>query len=147
MFDGFDADLALEDPARNAARSESWKTILLDEFLKRSLAGGFEIRGGDVDVELNDGGLEMAKGCGHRFVRASLHRCGQNAFARFSGLSWHMKGWSGRRDSNSRPSPWQGDALPLSYFRGPRGNVGKSRRHRPRSVRRAPSISLRGKSA
>ena len=25
--------------------------------------------------------------------------------------------WSGRRDSNSRPSPWQGDALPLSYYR------------------------------
>ena len=25
--------------------------------------------------------------------------------------------WSGKRDSNSRPSPWQGDALPLSYFR------------------------------
>jgi len=25
--------------------------------------------------------------------------------------------WSGRRDLNSRPSPWQGDALPLSYFR------------------------------
>ena len=24
---------------------------------------------------------------------------------------------SGRRDSNPRPSPWQGDALPLSYFR------------------------------
>src|SRR5262245_9563168 len=27
--------------------------------------------------------------------------------------------WSGRRDSNSRPSPWQGDALPLSHFRVP----------------------------
>ena len=27
------------------------------------------------------------------------------------------KNWSGRRDSNSRPSPWQGDALPLSHFR------------------------------
>ena len=27
--------------------------------------------------------------------------------------------WSGRRDSNSRPSPWQGDALPLSHFRKP----------------------------
>ena len=27
------------------------------------------------------------------------------------------KQWSGRRDSNSRPSPWQGDALPLSHFR------------------------------
>src|SRR5690606_33623647 len=25
--------------------------------------------------------------------------------------------WSGGRDSNPRPSPWQGDALPLSYFR------------------------------
>jgi hypothetical protein len=25
--------------------------------------------------------------------------------------------WSGRGDSNARPSPWQGDALPLSYAR------------------------------
>ena len=25
--------------------------------------------------------------------------------------------WSGRRDLNPRPSPWQGDALPLSYSR------------------------------
>ena len=25
--------------------------------------------------------------------------------------------WSGRWDSNPRPSPWQGDALPLSHFR------------------------------
>ena len=25
--------------------------------------------------------------------------------------------WSGKRDSNPRPSPWQGDALPLSYSR------------------------------
>src|ERR1700761_1879556 len=25
--------------------------------------------------------------------------------------------WSGRRDSNPRPSPWQGDALPLSHVR------------------------------
>ena len=29
----------------------------------------------------------------------------------------HYIKWSGRRDSNSRPSPWQGDALPLSHFR------------------------------
>ena len=28
--------------------------------------------------------------------------------------------WSGRRDLNSRPSPWQGDALPLSYSRFPK---------------------------
>ena len=25
--------------------------------------------------------------------------------------------WSGRRDSNPRPPPWQGDILPLNYFR------------------------------
>ena len=30
------------------------------------------------------------------------------------------KKWSGRRDSNPRPSPWQGDALPLSYARSKR---------------------------
>src|SRR5437016_3842744 len=27
--------------------------------------------------------------------------------------------WSGRWDLNPRPSPWQGDALPLSYSRAP----------------------------
>ena len=32
-------------------------------------------------------------------------------------LNYIRKSWSGRRDSNSRPSPWQGDALPLSHFR------------------------------
>src|SRR3989304_3711488 len=29
--------------------------------------------------------------------------------------------WSGKRDLNPRPSPWQGDALPLSYSRLERG--------------------------
>src|SRR5262245_63252597 len=28
-----------------------------------------------------------------------------------------LKNWSGRRDSNPRPRPWQGRALPLSYTR------------------------------
>ena len=28
-----------------------------------------------------------------------------------------IKIWSGKRDSNSRPQPWQGCALPLSYSR------------------------------
>ena len=28
-----------------------------------------------------------------------------------------LRRWSGKRDSNSRPPPWQGGALPLSYFR------------------------------
>jgi hypothetical protein len=30
-----------------------------------------------------------------------------------------MKNWSGKRDSNSRPRPWQGRALPTELF--PRG--------------------------
>ena len=29
----------------------------------------------------------------------------------------YINSWSGRWDSNPRPSPWQGDALPLSHFR------------------------------
>ena len=36
--------------------------------------------------------------------------------------------WSGRRDSNPRPQPWQGCALPLSYARAPFGVGG----HLPR---------------
>ena len=37
--------------------------------------------------------------------------------------------WSGRRDSNSRRSPWQGDALPLSHSRI-LGSCGASGRNR-----------------
>ena len=34
--------------------------------------------------------------------------------------------WSGRRDSNPRPQPWQGCALPLSYARyGVAGGAGE----------------------
>ena len=29
----------------------------------------------------------------------------------------HIENWSGRRDSNPRPQPWQGCILPLNYFR------------------------------
>ena len=32
--------------------------------------------------------------------------------------------WSGRRESNPRPSPWQGDALPLSHVRIMAGDIG-----------------------
>ena len=34
--------------------------------------------------------------------------------------------WSGKGDSNSRPSPWQGDALPLSYSRLSRTTISLS---------------------
>ena len=32
---------------------------------------------------------------------------------------FRVRRWSGKRDSNSRPQPWQGCALPLSYSRRP----------------------------
>src|ERR1700722_12178582 len=35
----------------------------------------------------------------------------------FVELCHFAKIWSGRRDSNPRPRPWQGRALPLSYTR------------------------------
>ena len=38
-----------------------------------------------------------------------------------------IKNWSGKRDSNSRPPPWQGDALPLSYFRLKNGASAQNR--------------------
>ena len=34
-----------------------------------------------------------------------------------------MLSWSGKRDSNSRPQPWQGCALPLSYSRTSRWRI------------------------
>jgi hypothetical protein len=42
---------------------------------------------------------------------SSFHSCRSQS-------GWRRRAeWSGRRDLNSRPSPWQGDALPLSYSR------------------------------
>ena len=35
--------------------------------------------------------------------------------------------WSGKRDSNSRLSPWQGDALPLNYSRRCNGGNNRTR--------------------
>ena len=40
------------------------------------------------------------------------------------GFPWEF--WSGRRDSNPRPQPWQGCALPLSYARAPGGSEARS---------------------
>ena len=49
-------------------------------------------------------------GDGNRTHAASLE--GWN-----STVELHPHVWSGKRDSNSRRSPWQGDALPLSHSR------------------------------
>src|SRR5947208_1474819 len=44
-----------------------------------------------------------------------------------------LKNWSGKRDLNPRPQPWQGCALPLSYSRPMPSNL--SKRPRGRSTR------------
>ena len=50
-------------------------------------------------------------------------------------LSGSRRGWSGKRDSNPRPRPWQGRALPLSYSRV----TGSLRQRHIVSRRRGPS--------
>ena len=64
---------------------------------------------------------DCAAGCPAR-IRTSVHgskvRCptarrrGSGRTSRDSPAPAGAKKWSGRRDSNPRPSPWQGDALP-----------------------------------
>ena len=51
-------------------------------------------------------------------------RTGDKGFAVLCLTTWlcrrnSFNEWSGRRDLNPRPQPWQGCALPLSYFRVP----------------------------
>src|SRR5690606_17799255 len=45
------------------------------------------------------------------------NRTRDGGFADLCLTTWLRGPWSGRRGSNSRPPPWQGGALPLSYFR------------------------------
>ena len=49
--------------------------------------------------------------------------------------------WSGRRDSNSRPSPWQGDALPTEPR--PRGAVSSSSRRPTGRGHPTPAATVR----
>jgi hypothetical protein len=50
-----------------------------------------------------------------------------------------LRPWSGRRDSNPRPPPWQGGALPLSHFRT--RQVGDADASRPGSHPAPPAVS------
>ena len=55
-------------------------------------------------------GLNYGAGDGNRTHTTSLEGWD-------STIELHPHIWSGRRDSNPQPSPWQGDTLPLSHFR------------------------------
>ena len=50
--------------------------------------------------------------------------------------------WSGRRDSNPRPRPWQGRILPLNYFRIKLNGAGEgSRTPTPEALDPKSSVS------
>ena len=53
----------------------------------------------------------------------------QQRAPRFATICFGWEIWSGRRDSNPRPQPWQGCALPLSYTR-----IHARRHHRQRCM-------------
>ena len=84
----------------------------------------------------------MESGCPSRIrtsVNGSKVRC-PTARRRGSGeiLEWRKREareWSGRRDSNPRPSPWQGDALPTA-LRPPGGRCSQRRIRTLAEVRR-----------
>ncbi len=63
---------------------------------------------GFADLSLTTWVPRLGPGFGPESSHSAVHR---DSFCR-GGAEW-----SGRRDLNSRPSPWQGDALPLSYSR------------------------------
>ena len=69
-----------------------------------------------------------------------LKRCASTGWMRVGAWNSLIKAWSGRWESNPRPSPWQGDALPLSHFRSLRigavpTHAGASRRRCRRACR------------
>ena len=53
----------------------------------------------------------------YSFVQIVLVQCFTRKKGKEDTLFPSFKTWSGKRDSNSRPQPWQGCALPLSYSR------------------------------
>ena len=61
--------------------------------------------------ELFPADFRQAKIGGKCFVGQNLRAPGRPVNARLPGR------WSGKRDSNPRPSAWKADALPLSYSR------------------------------
>ena len=58
-----------------------------------------------------------------------------------------VREWSGRRDSNPRPQPWQGCALPLSYTRIREGKAIGFHPGRPESMPKAAKLCNRGQPA
>src|SRR5690606_18513482 len=78
--------------------------------------GGAKTDHGDLSIgcwnsQANRGGKVEVPTPGNAFPETTKARRRRRAFVSFD--------WSGRGDSNARPQPWQGCALPLSYARTP----------------------------
>ncbi len=127
------AVLVLEDLPRHFAGPEAGDFRIAGQAAERRVLRGAELFRRDADLELDLSRVE-------RFQRRG-HVCERPPEAGTAGKRppSNRGNWSGRRDLNSRPSPWQGDALPLSYFRARRtfGRPGAN----PRSLSRRPSAS------
>ena len=68
-------------------------------------------------LESSYGGGAHDRDCGVDYVRTSGTRGNPRLGGQFLSIAFYERNWSGRRDSNPRPQPWQGCALPLSYAR------------------------------
>ena len=73
--------------------------------------------GGLMELEARAGIEPAHKGFADLSLTTWVPRLGQGVWFSAPYRRGLEGDWSGRRDLNSRPSPWQGDALPLSYSR------------------------------
>ena len=77
-------------------------------------------------------------------TRKCLRQLGFSAVPKMAERVWSGADWSGRRDSNPRPQPWQGCALPLSYARAPdQGAVSRRLPPRLQAARRRGMVRVR----
>ncbi len=84
-----------------------WSRLSGNDYSLEAAAGFEPAHKGFADLPLSHLGTPPRN---HREAKNSLTPPLHNSFHLF------LK-WSGRRDSNPRPQPWQGCALPLSYAR------------------------------
>ena len=74
-------------------------------------------------VAICDGDLAVRTRAGLRILRSSLREAESRLYDLHRSFGFRLRFylcaivWSGRRDSDPRLSPWQGDTLPLSHSR------------------------------
>ena len=78
------------------------------------------VRSGALRVTIFSGGAARSRtgliGFAIRCITALLPRHDHGFSMKKGSYCFPLKNWSGKRDSNSRPIPWQGIALPTELF-------------------------------